>query len=541
MKKTILAYILGIIAVLVFAYIELPVFRPDFVSLYVVVIGFLVIVGVLSANQDNVLNMPKVSKFHLGLAAILVAFVVIVPFVTSSPLFHAQSYHNLIGEVAESDFTSDISPVSVDDIRLVDHDMAMRLGDKKIGEVAGLGSIAKLGEFHIQNVQDELFWVAPLVHRDAIKWATNLEGTTGYIMVSATNPQDVRFIQTIDEKPVQIVYQPDAYLHQDLARHVYLNGLMDVGLTDFTFEINDAGEPYWVVTLYEHTIGFNGNNAIGVATVHASTGEVTRYSIEDAPKWIDRIQPENFVESQLNSWGLYVDGFLNSRLAQANVIVPTPGTSLVYGDDGKSYWYTGMTSAGADESTVGFVLVDTRTKETRMYKQPGATEVAAMTSATGKVQEKRYTATFPVMYNILGTPTYVMSLKDNAGLIKMVAFVSVEDYSLVGVGDTKEDALRSYKDALKTKGNNINISGNVSDTSAIKGLVTRISADVQNGNTYYYFTLDSAPELAFTATSSVSKEVPLTMIGDLVSLSYDNYGNDNIDVLEFDNTTLNIR
>ena len=50
------------------------------------------------------------------------------------------------------------------------------------------------------------------------------------------------------------------------------------------------------------------------------------------------------------------------------------------------------------------MLVDTRTKEAKLYKQPGATETAAMTSAEGKVQEKNYQATFPVMYNILGKP-----------------------------------------------------------------------------------------------------------------------------------------
>ena len=60
----------------------------------------------------------------------------------------------------------------------------------------------------------------------------------------------------------------------------------------------------------------------------------------------------------------------------------------MYGDDGKSYWYTGITSAGADDSTIGFMLVDTRTKEAKLYRQLGATETAAMVSATGKVQEK---------------------------------------------------------------------------------------------------------------------------------------------------------
>lgn len=539
MKKSIFAYFVAILGAILFAYVELPVLRPDFTSFYVVLIGFFLIAGAICVDKNNLLSIPKIAKFNFIIAAILGVFVTVVPFIVSAPILHADEYRNLIGPIVESDFTSDINPVSLDDIRLVDKETAMRLGDKKIGEVPGLGSISKLGEFHIQSVDGQLYWVAPLVHRDLIKWVTNLEGTTGYIKVSATNPQDVSFVQAIGEEPIKIVYQPDAYLHQDLARHLYTRGFVNVGLTDFTFEIDDAGLPHWVVSLYEHKVGFSGADAIGIATVDASTGEVQSYSIEEAPSWIDRIQPVSFVENQLSDWGLYVNGFLNSRIAEEGVLVPTPGTSLVYGEDGQSYWYTGMTSSGADESTIGFMLVDTRTKESKLYKQPGATEIAAMRSAEGKVQEKGYTATFPVMYNIFGNPTYVMSLKDKAGLIKMVSFVSVEDFSLLGLGDTKQDALRSYKEALSSQGNSVNISSNT-DVKETTGTITRFSADVQNGNTYYYFTLDTLPQIAFVVTSSISREVPLTQTGDKVSITYDNYGNDNTDVLTFDNMHLNV-
>lgn len=540
MKKSIFAYLIAALAVIVFAYVELPVLRPDFTSFYVVLIGFFILAGALCVDRDNLLAMPKIAKFNFVIAGILGAFVVIVPFFISAPILHASDYRNLIGEIVESDFTSDISPVSVEDIRLVDKENAMRLGDKKIGEIPGLGSVAKLGEFHIQSVNDELYWVAPLVHRDVIKWITNLDGTTGYVKVSATNPQDVTFVQSLGDEPVKIIYQPDAYLHQDLARHLYASGYMNVGLTDFTFEIDDEGIPYWVVSLYDHKVGFAGADAIGVATVNATTGEVQSYNTDEAPDWIDRIQPVNFVETQLRDWGLYIGGFLNSRIAEEGVLVPTPGTSLVYGEDGRSYWYTGMTSAGADESTIGFMLVDTRTKETKLYKQPGATEIAAMRSAEGKVQEKGYVSTFPVMYNIFGTPTYVMSLKDKAGLIKMVAFVSVQDFSLLGLGETKQDALRSYKEALSSQGNSVNISSSTNVLEAT-GTITRFSADVQSGSTYYYFMLDTLPESVFIVTSSISKELPLSQIGDKVSITYDSYGNDNTDVLTFDNVGLNIK
>jgi hypothetical protein len=70
---------------------------------------------------------------------------------------------------------------------------------------------------------------------------------------------------------------------------------------------------------------------------------------------------------------------------------------------------------------VGFVLVDTRT-ETIFYKQGGATEYAAQSSAQGK-SKKRISGFFANPYNINNIPTYVMTLKDKGGLVKMFAMV----------------------------------------------------------------------------------------------------------------------
>ena len=539
MKKRISTLLITIVVMCIFAYVQLPVLKFDFISFYVTVAGFLLLYGALNLDslQDGLVS--KVSKFCFGAASALIVYILVVPFITSTPLLHAESYRNLLGEVTESDFSSDVSPVSVDDIRIVDQQTAMRLGDKKLGEVPGLGSVAKLGTFHIQSINDSLYWVAPVVHRDTIKWLTNMQGTSGYIKVSATNPQDVTFVQELNNEPISIVYQPDAYLHQDLARHLYMNGFVNIGLTDFTFEVDDTGKPFWIVTLYEHKVGYSGKDAIGVATVDPANGAIERYNLENAPEWIDRIQPEYFIESQIKNWGMYVGGFFNSMIAEEGVLVPTPGTSLVYGEDGKSYWYTGITSSGADDATVGFILVDTRTKEAKLYKQPGATELAAMTSAEGKVQEKGYIATTPVMYNIANTPTYVISLKDKAGLIKMIAFVSVEDYSLLGLGETKKEALNNYRDALRSNGNNISL-GNSKDEESITGKVTRINQEVLGDITYYYLTLDSLANKIFTATSSISAELPLTLVNDTITISYEDFGDATIDILSFDNNELNI-
>lgn len=537
MKKIIKSYGIALVLVAIYAFIKLPVLRLDFTSGFSMLIIFFIIAGVLDMMFDKGERTSKTAKYNFFIAIAMIIFVSAVPFVTSSPIFHAKAYRNLIGEVEESDFDKDVSPVSVNDIRIVDEEMAMKLGDKKLGEIPAIGSVSKLGDFHIQSVNGELYWVAPLVHRDIIKWLTNLDGTNGYVMVSASNPQDVKLVQDIDGKAIKIVYQPEAYFLQDLHRHMYINGIVNAGMTEFSLEINDEGRPYWVTSLYEHEVGFSGSNATGVAVVDAQTGEVQRYSIEDAPGWIDRIQPEQFVVNQINDWGLYVKGFLNSVISEEGVLVATEGTSLVYGDDNKSYWYTGITSAGGDESTIGFMLVDTRTKEAKLYKQPGATETAAMSSAEGKVQEKNYEATFPVMYNILGTPTYVSALKDKAGLVKMVAFVSVEDFAVLGLGETKDEALMNYREALSSEGNDINIENDTTKAS-IEGKITRISPDVKGGNTNYYLTLDSNENIIFTSTSKVSTELPLSAVGDSVKIDYQEGKTGVVEIISFDNLSI---
>lgn len=537
MKRYVKTYFISFLVVAVYAFIKLPVLRLDFVSLFFTLAIFFVVAGLLDMMFDRAEKTSKIAKYNFSIAIALIIYIVAVPFITSTPILHAKAYRNLIGDVKESEFTEDVSPVSVKDIRLVDEDMAMKLGDKKLGESPALGSVSKLGKFHIQSVKGELYWVAPLVHRDIVKWITSLEGSNGYVMVSASNPQDVRLVQSIDNKPVKIVYQPDAYLHQDLQRHMYINGILNVGITDLTLEINDEGRPYWVASLYEHKVGYSGANCTGVAIVDAETGSVKRYSIKDTPKWVDRIQPQDVVANQIDNWGRYIRGFLNSAISEEGVLIPTEGTSLVYGNDNKSYWYTGITSSGGDESTIGFMLVDSRTKEAKLYKQPGATESAAMKSAEGKVQQMNYEATFPVMYNILGKPTYVSSLKDKAGLVKMVAFISVEDFSVLGLGETKEEALRNYRDSLESQGNNVNLE-NDTTREEVEGTITRINSDVKNGNTSYYLTIDSKNDVIFKGGSKVSNELTLSQIGDKVKIAFQKGEQNLVDIIEFNNLNI---
>lgn len=541
LKNSLIIILVGFILV----YVYMPVFNYGFLGfpvLLMLLIALWILLNNLTSlnnlgNQQSIQSLPKLksAKVPAILIAVLFVYITVVPAITTLAIFRTDEYRNLIGKIETGkNLSNHMLPISLEKIRVVDQSLAQILGDKVLGSQSALGSQVTLGTFNIQKVNNDLYWVAPLLHSGFFKWQKNIQGTNGYVMVNACNERDVKLVQEVNGKKVYIKYQSEAYFLDNLERYIYFHGYYNVGLTDYSFEIDDTGIPYWVITKYKKTIGFQGDEAQGVVVVNAQTGDIKEYSIANTPKWVDRIQPAEFVEKQLNDWGEYVKGYWN--FSNENKLKITEQVSMVYGDDNNAYWYTGLTSVGADEATVGFVLVNTRTKKAIWYRQSGATEFAAQNSAKGKVQEKGFSATLPIPYNINNIPTYVMTLKDNGGLVKMYAMVAIEDYTIVGVGNTLREALMAYKNAFNTTGNKINAKSET-EKKIIASIITRINGDVKNGNTYYYFTLKSSPKV-FIGSSQISNDFPITKIGDSVSVSFDNDNQDIIDVSSFKNKNI---
>ena len=483
----------------------------------------------------------------LGILYFLLGALLLILPLFSSPLFNSTKYRNLINTVEESKFSEAVSPINMANVPIIDEAFAASLAEKKLGEDFALGSRVNLGTPTIQMVDGKLYWVVPLLHSGFFKWLANIDnGTPGYIMVSATNSQDIKFIREVNGKALNLRYQSNSYFNQDLKRHLYLSGITGVAMAGDTFEIDDNGEPYWTITIYNKKIGVRGNEALGLATVHAGSGEVNYYPLirtdtgfDDhlIPEWVDRVQPSYFVIPQLNWWGKYVRGFWNTLFGKRDMLNTTSGFNVIYMDDGKSYFYTGMSSVGADEGTVGFILSNTRNKETSLYLISGATEYAAMRSAQGKVQQFKYYATFPILANLESVPTYFMTLKDAAGLVKMYCFVSVSDFSLVGVGETVKAARENYQMNLATsRSESVNLS-NISQAQT-DGIINRISTDVKDGRSYYYFSLVDNPGLIFVATSNLSSYLPLSKAGDRVSMKYIQTSEKEININEFTNYDL---
>ena len=541
--KNFKAIVLIVIVAFLLFYFKLPVLNYGFITLPIlllIIIFFAIIVTTRLevVNEKKIKFLEKPRKIFFIIAGLLLFYIVVFPLFTSLAMFRSEAYKSLIGKVSEGKSISNhIEPISIDEIRVVDEDLAYLLGEKVLGSQPALGSQVELGNFCIQKVGEDLYWIAPLLHSGFFKWLNNKEGTDGYVMVSATNERDVKLVQNIGEKDIKIKYQHEAYFGSHIERHLYVNGYATVGLTDFTFEIDDEGKPFWVVIKYTKKIGFAGNDAIGIVVVDAQTGTMTDYSIKNAPKWVDRVQPIDFIENQLNDWGEYVNGYWN--FSNANKLQITEGLTLVYGKDNKSYWYTGLTSVGKDESAVGYVLVDTRTKEATFYKQSGATEIAAQGSAEGKVQEKKYKSSLPIPYNINNIPTYVMTLKDDGGLVKMYAMVAISDYTIVGVGNSMRETLTSFKSVYNMTGNKINTSS-LTNKKTLKTVITRIQNDVKNGNSFYYFTTKDFPNI-FVGSSQISNQLPLTTIGDSIKITFDVDNEEVIDVSTFENKSMKIK
>lgn len=447
-----------------------------------------------------------------GLVALLVAGVYIISLIAFSPIFNYKAHRELIGNVQGVEFSNEIQHIDLKQLPIIDKEVAYKLADKKLGEIPSLGSQVTIGDLTLQSIKGQLYYVAPLEHSSLFKWFTNRKGTTGYIKVSATNESDVQLVTEVNGKDIKIKYLDSAYLFSNLRRAAYFRD-MKAGHTDFTFELDDEGNPYWIITRYDNAIGITEEKAIGVLVLNAETGDSEIYDIEDAPSWIDRIQPKKYIRNYIDKCGELVHGIFN--FSDKDKLTSTDGMNLIFNNN-ECYYYTGVTSVGNDEGLVGFMLTNTRTGETSLYKTSGATETASMKSAEGKVQQYGYKATLPYLINIQNEPTYFMTLKDSNGLVKQYAMVNVKNYNIVGVGDTLQSTLNKYLEGLTNT--NISLEGSNSE-EILEGEIERIGLVVKDGTSIYDIKIKGNNNI-FSVSTETSREVALSSIGDKIKIKY---------------------
>lgn len=500
---------------------------------------FVALLFITSGAPKNPEYIPYVKKRSIVPIIIVgaLAVTVAIGMVFSTVVFRAKTYSNIINVNEDTEFASDIEQADFSSVPVLDNLAAGVLANRTLGDLASINAIS---QFEVSNQMTQINYknepvkVTTLAYGDIFKWFKNTaEGLPGYVVVNmVTQKAELRLLNEGE----YIRYSIHEHFDKYLMRHVRFSYPTYIFDTPH-FEIDEDGSPYWLCPVLDKTIGlFGGTDVKGVIIVDAVTGQMTEYTADEVKnsaelQWIDGIYSANLLVEQFNYYGQYKNGFINSLIGQDGVKMATEGENFLAQND-DVYMYTGVTSAGNDQAIIGFVLVNMRTKDAKFYSVSGAKETSAQSSAQGDVQDYAYKATFPILINISGEPTYFMSLKDADNLVKRYAMVNVENYQVVVTGTTIAECTEAY--AKKLKENNINIkvdidkiedatSGNDGtetkpELNTVKGTITDIRTAVMGGESVYFLELDSKG-VYYSIKASDNNAVVIMSKGDSVTIT----------------------
>ena len=525
--KILLNLLVTVIIGFIYFYVALPAINLQSGEFYSFV-GVLCIVYIISAlitsgfkAPSNVVSGPKVQlkeylKFikqqclPIGVLFVLLIVVALVGQLISMPIFRASAYRDLL-KVEDGNFSTDIAQISFNEVPTLDRDSAEFLGDRQMGMLSDMVSQFEFSYDSTQiNYQGRPVRVAPIDYADLIKWFTNREeGLPAYVIVDMVTQE-----ATVVRLSEGMKYSFSEPLNRNIVRHLrfkYPTFMFDTP----QFEIDEEGNPWWIAPRVVKTIGlFGGADIQGAVLCNAITGECQYY--EEVPSWVDNLYTPQLIMQQYNYHGTYINGFINSIFGQRGVTMVTQGYNYIAMND-DVYVYTGVTSANSDQSNLGFLLSNQRTKETIFYEAQGATEAVAQASAEGEVQDLKYRATFPLLLNIAGEPTYFIPLMDSAQLVKMYAMVNVAQYNIVTTGSTVAECEQAYIRQLNDRG--VTQPEDLPQTEA-SGTIAEIRSAVLEGNTYYYIRLEG--QEVFYALSAAKNETAVILnVGDYVTIEHE--------------------
>lgn len=510
----------AVIAALVFAavyyYVALPAVNIHSSDLWMFMIIVVLIVAAvyLGKKKPTRFELKRLKGFKVIVAAgVLVVGAYLIGSLLSSPIINAKKYQQLL-KVEEGEFTKDIEELSFDQIPLLDKDSATLLGNRKMGSMVDMVSQFEVDELYSQiNYQDQPVRVSPLRYANLIKWFTNQkDGIPAYVKIDMAT-QNTELVKLKEG----MKYTTSDHFNRNIYRHLrfkYPTYIFD----DLSFEIDEEGVPYWVCPVKKYNIGLFGGVTVGrVVLCNAVTGETEDYAIDEVPGWIDHAYSADLLVQLYDYYGTLKHGYFNSILGQKDCLITTNGYNYLAIDD--DVWvYTGVTSVSGDQSNVGFVLMNQRTMETKFYAIEGATEASAMSSAEGQVQNLKYVATFPLLLNISGEPTYFIALKDDAGLVKKYAMVNVQKYQIVAIGDTVSECEEVYTELMYQNGIKVDEPDN-REVETMTAKISKIAQGVIEGNSHYYIMLEGSEDI-FDVSVVDFIDIIKYDVGDEVTVEY---------------------
>jgi len=445
------------------------------------------------------------------LLAIVFILLALSPLMMTTRLYEVTGVQKVEGKPVEIDTTH---------IRQVNYEYAKWKADKVIGE---MGNRLEIGELEIILYQGRLTWVCPLIHRGFLKeW--EYDTTPGYILVDGEDPtREAVFFEGYE---IDFAYEGD-YFGEYMHRIVYREY---PGHNQYwSFEIDENGSPWVIVTLTQPTVSYSGAVPIYVLLISPLNKSIIEYGFGFQPGWIDNAFPEELAERYCEWWGKYRHGFWNTIIAEKDVKSPTAknnansqtgggfGTDvyLVVGNDNQTYWFTDFTSpASSDQSMVGYALVNTHTGEMNFYAANGLLNgEAAMEATTAKVTNfQGWYATQPIFLIIDGNETWFTPVHSGTNILQKVALVKALDGD-VTIGDTLEEVLLEYQTGVQESGTVETLAGNV----------TAIYSYVVDGATEWYIEVDG-----IVIYSDSDSRPFLISIGDVITVQYQVVNNRNV-------------
>lgn len=521
-KYNFIGYICLILAFMIDFYITLPALNVHSNAFWTHIIVYLVLGYVFSLPfskkywpiEFRFKKISVLSKVWVALIGIGVLVMLLGNFI-SSPLFHAKRYASLL-DVQTSNFEEDIKESEdINDIALMDTASAQIIGERAIGSLADVVSQYVVSdEYTTFDFNGKPMKIATLEYADWFKWFNNRkEGIPGYVLVDPV-ANEASYVKL--ETPIK--YTSSGRFGdnlQRLLRYKYPTAIFE----GYYLELDNEGKPYYICPTMTARIGiFGGQDVKGVVICDPTNGDCQYYDVKNVPNWVDRVYDGTLVQEKYDWYGMYSGGFFNSIIGNKGCKVTTDdyGYKVM---DGDVWIYTGVTSINGDESNIGFVMINLRTCECKYYEIAGAEEYSAMSSAEGQVQHLGYRAAFPSLINIDGSPTYIMVLKDNAGLVKMYAMVNVQKYNIVATGSTQKEALTEYRRLLKENGVIGSEQLPMDDMPSKKITIADIQFVTAGGETVVY--IKDTNKGVYKQNFAENESLILLNVGDIITVYYE--------------------
>ncbi|MEX3625432.1 hypothetical protein [Viridibacillus arvi] len=497
--------------VLVYEYILLIDDNISSILYYLVPLALFIALSGLFLYLDQGSKLGKSEKwikYSLSITFLLMA----IFFGPINVLISQQAkYDSVVVEYKESAevFTEEDTPFLVPKIT------AANKMKKVFGNVPNV-SYYELGEITPQWVNGEAIYVAPIEITGLIK-AFKSDKIPAYIIMSGTNPSAEAELKL----GYSMKYVPSEIGKHNLKRKIRQAEPNLIFYGEPKFEIDDEGKPFYTWTYGDFVQIRSGFIPKGVVVADPQTGEVEKYVTGEEPEFIDAtINGE--VSSTLEIYfGKFVEGLFN--FSQTNVKLPNSAVTPIFDKEGRMYYFTDYSSPkeGVD-AALGYSLLDAKTGKINYYSgkdlQGMMDSNAAKIAVNNKFKREVWKGTMPVVYNVYGTPSWVLPVVDSAGLVQSYAIVSATNANVFASAPTHSGAFKKYKSALTKKTATLTPSSKGEEKS-INGKVTVKKIFQEEENKMVYLMLDGYDEIFVI----IADDFPYSIFvqeGDTVSMNY---------------------